>query len=119
MSRDINSKLGDAREGIFQLHHEDTDRFEKTFGLETSAVIEVFKSIGNRKFFIHITTKHMLDNEASNSVRIGEKIWRKPYNTFLENKLHNTSASVCDSIPKNNLPCSLRKTHLNLNQSSH
>ena len=31
MLRDVNSKLGDAREGIFQLHHEDTDGFEKTF----------------------------------------------------------------------------------------
>ena len=45
--RDINSKLGDVREGIFQLHHEDTDAFEKTFPLETLAVIEVLKSIGN------------------------------------------------------------------------
>ena len=45
--RDINSKLGDVREGIFQLHHEDTDASEKTFRLETLAVIEVLKSIGN------------------------------------------------------------------------
>ena len=45
--RDINNKLGDVREGIFQLHHEDTDAFEKTFRLETLAVIEVLKSIGN------------------------------------------------------------------------
>ena len=43
MLRDINSKLGDVREGIFQLHHENTDPFEKTFRLETSAVIEIFK----------------------------------------------------------------------------
>ena len=31
MLRDINSKLGDAREGIFQVHYEDTDVFEKNF----------------------------------------------------------------------------------------
>ena len=48
MLRDINSKLGDVREGIFQLHHEDTD---------------VLKSIGNsfletESCLIHITTKH-------------------------------------------------------------
>ena len=48
MLRDINSKLGDVREGIFQLHHEDTD---------------VLKSIGNsfletESCLIHITIKH-------------------------------------------------------------
>ena len=63
MLRDINSKLGDVREGIFQLHHENADPFEKTFRLETSAVIEIFKSIGNSSLetescLIHITTKH-------------------------------------------------------------
>ena len=47
MLREINRKLGDAIEGIFRLHHQDTDAFEKTFRLETLAVIEVFKSIGN------------------------------------------------------------------------
>ena len=47
MLRDSNSKLGDVWDGIFQLHHEDTDAFEKTFRLETLAVIEVLKSIGN------------------------------------------------------------------------
>ena len=31
MLRDINSKLGDTREGIYQLQLEDTDAFEKTF----------------------------------------------------------------------------------------
>ena len=29
MLRDINSKLGDAKEGIFQLHHEDKMHLEK------------------------------------------------------------------------------------------
>ena len=48
MLRDINSKLGDVREGIFQLHHEDAD---------------VLKSIDNsfletESCLIHITTKH-------------------------------------------------------------
>ena len=47
MLRDINSMLGDVWDGIFQLHHEDTDAFEKTFRLETLAVKEVLKSIGN------------------------------------------------------------------------
>ena len=63
MSRDINSKLGNAREGIFQLHYEDTDVFEKIFRLETLTVIEAFKSIGNsfletESYLIHITRKH-------------------------------------------------------------
>ena len=61
------SKLRDAREGIFQLHHEDTDAFENTFQLEILAVIEVFKSIGNSFLetegsLIHIITKHMHNN---------------------------------------------------------
>ena len=63
MLRDINSTLGDVGEGISQLHHEDTDAFEKTSRLETLAVIEVFKSIVNsfletESCIIHITTKH-------------------------------------------------------------
>ena len=41
MLRDINSKLEDARDGIFQLHQEGTDAFEKIFPVETSAVMEV------------------------------------------------------------------------------
>ena len=45
MLRDINSKRGDGRESIFQLHHEDTVAFEKTFRLETLAAVDVFKSI--------------------------------------------------------------------------
>ena len=69
MLRDINSKLGDAREGIFQLHHKNTDTFEKAFRLETSTVIEVFKSIGNwflvtESSLTNVTTKHMLDDKA-------------------------------------------------------
>ena len=69
MLRDINSKLGDAREGIFQLHHKNADTFEKAFRLETSTVIEVFKSIGNwflvtESSLINVTTKHMLDDKA-------------------------------------------------------
>ena len=47
MSKHINSKLENAREGIFQSHQEDTDTFEKTVQLETDVVIEVFVSIGN------------------------------------------------------------------------
>ena len=79
MLRDINSKLGDAREDIFQSHHENTDAFEKAFRLETSAVIEVFKFIGKlflerKSYLIHITTKHMLDDKTPNSVRIAEQI---------------------------------------------
>ena len=42
MLRDVNSKLEDVREGIFQLYHEDTEAFEKTFRLGTLAVIEVY-----------------------------------------------------------------------------
>ena len=36
----------------------------------------------------------MLDDKASNSVRIAKLIGREPYNTFVENRLHNESASV-------------------------
>ena len=80
MLRD-NRKLADAREGIFQLHHEDTDTFEKTFRLETSVTIEVFKSTGNMFLkteisLIRITAKHLLDDKASNSVKIAEQIRR-------------------------------------------
>ena len=83
MLRDNNSKLGSAREGIFQLHHVDTDAFEKDPRLETLAVIEVFTSIGNsfletESSLIHITTKYMLDDKASNSVRIAQQIRREP-----------------------------------------
>ena len=72
MLRDANSKLGDAKKGIFQLNHEDTDKFEKAFRLETSEVIEVFKSIGNtfldtKSSLTHITAKHMLDDTVSKS----------------------------------------------------
>ena len=79
MLRDINSKLGDAREDIFQLHHENSDAFEKAFRLETSAVMEVFKFIAKlflerESYLIHITTKHILDEKTPNSVRIAEKI---------------------------------------------
>ena len=49
MLRDINSKLGDVREGIFQLHHEDTDVLKSTGNsfLETESCL------------IHITIKHV------------------------------------------------------------
>ena len=110
MLRDINRKLGDPREGIFQLHHKDTDAFEKTFRLETSAVIEpLFKSTSNsflktESSLICITAKHVLNNKASNSVKISEKIRREPYNNFVENILHNASPSVYGNIRKNNLP---------------
>ena len=36
-------------------------------------------------------TKHMLDEKASISVRIAEKIGREPYNTFVESRLHKYS----------------------------
>ena len=46
----------------------------------------------------------MHDDKALNSVRIAEQIRRGPYNTFVENRLHNTRAYVYDNIKKNNLP---------------
>ena len=112
--KDINRKLGDVREGIHQLHQEDTDVFEKTFWLETSTVIEVFKSIGNSLLetecsLIHITTKLMLGDKASNSVRITEQIWRELYNIF---RLPNASASVYDNIKKNNLSLFVQKNSI-------
>ena len=117
MLRDINSKRGDGRESIFQLHHEDTVAFEKTFRLETLAAADVFKSIGNslleiESSLIHITTKHMLDDEASNSVGTVKQIRREPYNTFLKNSLHNASASVYDNMQTNNLPLRIQKNSI-------
>ena len=64
-------------------------------------------------------TKHMLHKKASVSVRIAEKIGREPYNTFVESRLHNASASVYENIQKNNLPLFVQKNilfHLNQNQ---
>ena len=78
MLRDINRKLGDAREGLFQLHHKDTDAFEKTFRLETSAVIEpLFKSTSNsflktESSLICITAKHVLQIQSKFLKKFGK-----------------------------------------------
>ena len=54
----------------------------------------------------------MHDDKASNSLRIAEKIWRVPYNTFVENRLHNASAYVYDNIKKSNWPFLVQKNHI-------
>ena len=46
----------------------------------------------------------MLDSKASNLVRIAKKNRRDQYNTFVENRLHNASASVYENVKKSNLP---------------
>ena len=86
----------------------------KTFRLETLAVIEVFKSIGNSFLeteisLIHITTLHM---HVSNSVRIAEQIWREQYKIFVENRLHSASASVHDNTKKKKLLLFIQKNSL-------
>ena len=80
--RDINSNLGDAKEGIFQLHHKDTNAFKKIILLKILAVIEVFKSIGNpfletESSLNQIATKYTVDDKASNSLRIAKEIERE------------------------------------------
>ena len=51
----------------------------------------------------------MLDDKASNSARIAEKIRREPCKAFVENRLHNASISVYDNIQKNNFPLFVQK----------
>ena len=68
-------------------HHENTPTFEATFKKDKSTFIEAFLELGNpfqenANHLIHITSKHVLDESAANSVSFknwSSSIW-KEYN---------------------------------------
>ena len=90
-------------------HHEDTDLFEKNFQKDRNAFLTLFTEYGNpfcenEKMLVQIVSKHVLDENATTSVQKAKEIGMNQFDTFVNNRLRNGSASLYDNITKNNLP---------------
>ena len=90
---DTNKASGVLNE--FNLHHEDTDTFEKNFRKDRLALTKAFKSLGNpfleeESGLVNIATRQVLDDAASKSVR--------------EAKCIGKTKSVYENIKMNRLP---------------
>ena len=91
-----------------RFHHEDTDSFEKKFRLEREKLIEVFKELGNpfeelEDGLVNIATKHVLNEVASESVRVAKDKGQQQSKEFKENCLVSGTKSLYCNIPKNRL----------------
>ena len=98
-------------------HHEDTDAYEKTFRSESEAVYLAFLEYGNpfkeeEKGLLHIVSKHLLNEDASSSVREAKQQGKNQYQKFVDERLTKGDISFYDNIKKNNLALFRRKNSI-------
>ena len=97
-------------------HHEDTASFEKQFCDHQEALLKARSSFENpfeesATNLIHITTKHVLDDRATNSVKNAILLGEQQYYKFVSDRLKTKAVSLYNVIKRNNLPL-FRSKHL-------
>ena len=97
-------------------HHEDTASFEKQFCDDQEALLKAWSSFENpfeesTTNLIHVTTKHVLDDRATNSVKNAKLLGEQQYNTFVLDRLKTKAISLYNVIKRNNLQL-FRSKHL-------
>ena len=86
-------------------HHENTPTFEATFKKDKSDFIETFLELGNsfqenENRLIHIISKHVLDENAANSVIEASKIGKAQFEIFVVERIQYNTKSIYDTIKK-------------------
>ena len=104
---DTNKASGVLNE--FNLHHEDTDTFEKNFRKDRLALTKAFKSLGNPYLeevsgLVNIATRQVLDDDASKSVREAKCIGLTQSTEFRIERSESKIKSVYENTKMNRLP---------------
>ena len=98
------------------LHHEDNDTFEEKFQHDRDLLVASFQEQGNpfeeeEKNLIHITSRTVLDGNATKSVKEAWKKGNDQYKIFVKERLVKKTSSFYDSIKRNNLSL-FRQKHI-------
>eukprot|EP00794_Sanderia_malayensis_P004251 gene4251-4816_t len=96
------------KEGHVFKHHEDTNSFEERFIKDRKSFLGAFLDLGNpfqeeEASLVHIVSKQVLCDAASDSVRSGEEIGKTQYESFVSERLIKGTSSLYDNIKKNSL----------------
>ena len=105
----ISEILKEEEDGnLPELHHEDTASFEKDFRKDRDSMIALILEYGDlfkeeEQNFVHITSRHVLDDVATKSVKGAKRISEAQYTTFVKERLINRRTSLYDTLKRNDL----------------
>ena len=105
-----------------ELHHEDTASFEKDFCKDRDSLIASILEYRNpfeeeEQNLVHITSRHVLDDVATKSVKDVKRIGEDQYTAFVNERLINRRTSLYDTLKRNDLSLFRQKHLLNMSKS--
>lgn len=103
-------------------HHEDTNCFEDGFKKDRKAFLNAFLQLGNpfleeKAELVHISSKHILDKSASESVKVAKPTGKQQYEDFVNECLRTGSKSLYDNIKKNSFPLFRHKNDISTSKT--
>ena len=119
----ISEILKEEEDGnLLELHHENTASFEKDFCKDRDSLIASILEYGNpfeeeEQNLAHITSRHVLDEVATKSVKEAKRIGEDQYTTFVNERLINRCTSLYDTLKRNYLSLFLQKHLLKMSKS--
>ena len=104
------------------MHHEDTASFEKDFRKDRDSLIASILEYGNpfeeeEQNLVHITSRHVLDDVATKSVKEAKRIGEDQYTAFVNERLINRRTSLYDALKRNDLSLFRQKHLLKMSKS--
>ena len=112
----------DEDENLPELHHEDTASFEKDFCKDRDSLIASILEYRNpfeeeEQNLVHITSRHVLDDVATKSVKDVKRIGEDQYTAFVNERLINRHTSLYDMLKRNGLSLFRQKHLLEMSKS--
>ena len=113
----ISKILNEEEDGnLPEWYHEDTASFEKDNCKERDSLIASILEYGNpfeeeEQNLVHITSRHVLDDVATKSVKEAKRIGEAQYTAFVNERLINRRTSLYDALKRNDLS-PFRQKHL-------
>ena len=112
----------DEDENLPELHHEDTASFKKDFCKDRDSLIASILEYRNpfeeeEQNLVHITSRHVLDDVATKSVKDVKRIGEDQYTAFVNERLINRHTSLYDMLKRNGLSLFRQKHLLEMSKS--
>ena len=112
----ISEILKEEGGNLPELHHEDTASFEKDFCKDRDSLIASILEYRNpfeeeEQNLVHITSRHVLDDVATKSVKDVKRIGEDQYTAFVNERLINRRTSLYNTLKRNDLSL-FRQKHL-------
>ena len=119
----ISEILKEEEDGnLLELHHENTASFEKDFCKDRDSLIASILEYGNpfeeeEQNLVHITSRHVLDDVATKSVKAAKRKREDQYTAFVNERLINRRISLYDTLKRNDLSLFRQKHLLKMSKS--